>query len=141
MVATFHPRNVTSAKNRSHVEIGSLANTLHQNGMGLNEAHAVALRGRDGGSAPELGDDKAHALRGTSGGSSREHVLWRWRVRRLTPRESERCMGWPDDHTRWTDAGKEIADGHRYQMIGNGVATPVAEWIARRLMAVMEGAA
>ena len=58
-------------------------------------------------------------------------------VRRLTPRECERLMGWPDDHTRWgvTEAGDvvEIADSHRYRACGNGVVSPVAEWIGRRL--------
>jgi len=55
-------------------------------------------------------------------------------VRRLTPLECERLMGWPDDHTRWTDTGQEIADSHRYRMCGNGVVAPVTRWIAQRLM-------
>ncbi len=55
-------------------------------------------------------------------------------VRRLTPRECERLMGWPDDWTRWADDGSEIADGHRYRMSGNGVVAPVAEWIGRRII-------
>ena len=50
-------------------------------------------------------------------------------VRRLTPRECERLMGWPDDWTRWTADGTEVADSHRYRMCGNGVASPVAEWV------------
>ena len=54
-------------------------------------------------------------------------------VRRLTPLECERLMGWPDHHTRWTDEGKEQADTHRYKQCGNGVAAPVAEWIGRHL--------
>jgi DNA (cytosine-5)-methyltransferase 1 len=54
-------------------------------------------------------------------------------VRRLTPRECERLQGWPDDHTRWDADGKENADGPRYKMIGNGVAAPVAQWIAERI--------
>ena len=48
-------------------------------------------------------------------------------VRRLTPLECERLMGWPDD---WT-AGQ--ADSHRYKQCGNGVASPVAEWIGQQL--------
>ena len=55
-------------------------------------------------------------------------------VRSLTPRECERLMGWPDDHTRWTDTGDEIADSHRYRACGNGVVTPVAAWIGDRIM-------
>lgn len=54
-------------------------------------------------------------------------------VRRLTPVECERLMGWPDDHTRWRADGTEVADSHRYRMCGNGVASPVAEWIASRI--------
>lgn len=58
-------------------------------------------------------------------------------VRRLTPRECERLMGWPDDHTRWDREGNELPDSARYRMCGNGVAAPVAEWIARRLREAM----
>lgn len=57
-------------------------------------------------------------------------------VRRLTPRECERLQGWPDDHTRWTADGRELADSHRYRMVGNGVASPVVEWLGMRLVAV-----
>ena len=55
-------------------------------------------------------------------------------VRRLTPRECERLMGWPDDWTRWTADGSEVADSSRYRMCGNGVASPVAEWIGRCIL-------
>lgn len=54
-------------------------------------------------------------------------------VRRLTPRECERLQGWPDDHTRWDADGNELPDSFRYRATGNGVAAPVAEWIATRL--------
>ena len=61
-----------------------------------------------------------------------------WRVRRLTPRECERLMGWPDDHTRWGRKvdGKvyEQADGPRYKQCGNEVVANVSEWLARNLM-------
>jgi hypothetical protein len=57
-------------------------------------------------------------------------------VRRLTPLECERLQGWPDEHTRYGADGKEISDSHRYRLIGNGVASPVAEWIGHRLVAV-----
>jgi DNA (cytosine-5)-methyltransferase 1 len=58
-------------------------------------------------------------------------------VRRLTPVECERLMGWPDDHTRWHADGKEQADSPRYRQCGNGVATPVARWIATQLLKAM----
>ena len=51
-------------------------------------------------------------------------------VRRLTPLECERLMGWPDN---WTDGQ---ADSHRYKQCGNGVASPVAQWIAEQLLKI-----
>ena len=53
--------------------------------------------------------------------------------RRLTPRECERLQGFPDDWTRWTDTGKEMADGPRYRMMGNAVTVNVAEFIGAQL--------
>jgi DNA (cytosine-5)-methyltransferase 1 len=55
-------------------------------------------------------------------------------VRRLTPLECERLMGWPDDHTRYRADGSEQADTHRYKQIGNGVASPVAQWIGEQIV-------
>jgi hypothetical protein len=57
-------------------------------------------------------------------------------VRRLTPLECERLMGWPDDHTRHKADGTEQADTHRYKQAGNGVASPVAQWIAKHILAI-----
>ena len=72
----------------------------------------------------------------TLDGSARAHVG----VRRLTPLECERLMGWPDGWTAVgvSDRGAEyaLADGPRYRLCGNGVVGSVAEWIGRRLLAV-----
>lgn len=57
--------------------------------------------------------------------------------RRLTPIETERLMGWPDDWTRWKPDGTELPDSSRYKLCGNGVVAPVAEWIGRRFPARM----
>jgi DNA-cytosine methyltransferase len=54
-------------------------------------------------------------------------------VRRLTPLECERLMGWPDGHTSESTNGT-VSDTQRYKMCGNGVASPVAEWIARHII-------
>lgn len=58
-------------------------------------------------------------------------------VRRLTPLECERLMGWDDLWTEWgiDDAGDriEIAETHRYRICGNGIVANVTEWIGRRL--------
>ena len=59
-------------------------------------------------------------------------------VRRLTPLECERLMGWPDDHTRWTADGKEQADNNRYKQCGNGVASCVAKFVGEQLRPVLE---
>lgn len=50
-------------------------------------------------------------------------------VRRLTPLECERLQGFPDG---WT-AGQ--SDSTRYRQLGNAVAVPVVEWIAKRIPA------
>lgn len=54
-------------------------------------------------------------------------------VRRLTPVECERLMGWPDNHTRWHADGTEQADSHRYQQCGNGIVAPVARWVCEQI--------
>ncbi len=61
-------------------------------------------------------------------------------VRRLTPMECERLMGWPDG---WTDIPwnkKDHApDSRRYAACGNGVVAPVSYWIGARLAEVLRG--
>lgn len=54
-------------------------------------------------------------------------------IRRLTPLECERLQGWPDFHTLVGASGKTISDTQRYRMTGNGVAAPVAQWVAQRI--------
>lgn len=54
-------------------------------------------------------------------------------VRRLTPREAERLMGFPDDFTLVPYRGKPAADGPRYRALGNSWAVNVAEWIGERI--------
>jgi DNA (cytosine-5)-methyltransferase 1 len=48
-------------------------------------------------------------------------------VRRLTPVETERLQGFPDD---WTEGQ---ADSHRYKQMGNAVTVNVIRWIGSRL--------
>ena len=51
-------------------------------------------------------------------------------VRRLTPLECERLQGLPDGWTA-TSNRRQQADSHRYRQLGNSVAVPVFEWVAR----------
>lgn len=54
-------------------------------------------------------------------------------VRRLTPVECEALMGWPKNHTLNRADGTTNPDTSRYKMCGNGVASPVAEFIGRHI--------
>lgn len=114
----FDPTQITSGENRSNPQPGDPCHTLPAHGA----PPTIAFGWQN---AATQGD-----------GSSRSQAVFTpdMAVRRLTPRECERLMGWPDDHTRWTDTGREIADSHRYRACGNGVVTPVAEWIGTHIM-------
>ena len=59
-------------------------------------------------------------------------------VRRLTPVECERLMGWPDNHTELDKDGNVISDSARYKMIGNGIVTPVAQWVCTNIVKALE---
>jgi DNA (cytosine-5)-methyltransferase 1 len=62
------------------------------------------------------------------------------RVRRLTPLESERIQGFPDNWTlplRSEDDPDKI-DSQRYHAAGNAVTVSVAEWIGRRIRTAIE---
>jgi DNA (cytosine-5)-methyltransferase 1 len=58
----------------------------------------------------------------------------------LTPIESERIQGFPDD---WTlpvkfDEDSEKIESKRYHAAGNAVTVNVAEWLARRIRAAIQ---
>ncbi len=53
------------------------------------------------------------------------------RVRRLTPRECERLMGFPDDYT---NISPSVRATNRFQAIGNSWAVPVVSWILSRCL-------
>lgn len=112
-------------------------------------ARSLAVRGREGGSACELGPENgpAFTLRAGDGGSSRSQLIAistrgdqpdplpaddvvETVVRRLTPLECERLQGAPDG---WTEGQSDSA---RYRQLGNAVAVPVFEWVGRRLSEV-----
>lgn len=52
------------------------------------------------------------------------------RIRRLSPLECERLMGFPDNYTNIAGAKKT----NRYQATGNSWAVPVVRWIGKRLL-------
>jgi DNA (cytosine-5)-methyltransferase 1 len=128
----------------------------HQNGLGVAEtgspsytldqtgAQAVAYSIREDAkagnfSATEL--DHANSLSALRPSPQSHHAQMfiaepTMAVRRLTPLECERLMGWPDDHTLTKADGTIQADSHRYKQCGNGVASPVAQWIAKHILAI-----
>lgn len=55
-------------------------------------------------------------------------------IRKFTPLECERLMGWPDNHTLYRADGKQNSDTTRYKMCGNGVVSPVVKWIAENII-------
>ena len=61
-------------------------------------------------------------------------------ARRITPKEAERLQGFPDG---WTDIGEWIdskgkkhkdADSAKYKALGNSIALPFWEWMAKRMV-------
>lgn len=53
------------------------------------------------------------------------------RIRRLSPLETERLMGFPDNYTNLPKAKKT----NRYQATGNSWAVPVVKWLGTRFLA------
>ena len=105
----------------------------HDNGGG-QVAVAVAIRGRQGGATAEC-SELPSALRASQGGADKAHVLDQTLVRRLTPRECERLMGFEDGYTAIPGA----ADSNRYRSLGNSMAVPVVRWIGERLVSALGG--
>lgn len=77
-------------------------------------------------------DGLAGCLRTPAGGSSRQFLVicenGQVRSRPVTPRESARLMGLPDDYIL------PAASTAALQLTGDGVAAPVVAWLARELL-------
>lgn len=59
-------------------------------------------------------------------------VVYKHKIRRLTPIECERLQGFPDN---WTNVG-EPAISKRYNALGRSMAVPVMKWIGQRIQQV-----
>lgn len=191
-IIAFDTTQITSKANYSNPKPGDPCHPLAAGAH--PPAVTVALRGREGGATAELGGEVATALRASSGGGDKPHVLacrelagaitsnygkqldnsdtalgpnvaiHHSAVRRLTPRECERLMGFPDDYTRipvrrydkpritrlrpadmWSQRDGEwwlmAADGPRYKQLGNSWAVPKFRWLGERIARFMPAAA
>ena len=87
--------------------------------------------------APTLFASGAGTERVASAGTEAQFIVGSV-PRRLTPTECERLQAFPDDWTRYAEDGSEVADTHRYRMLGNAVTVSVAEWIGHRLRRAYE---
>ncbi len=117
----------------SHPVSPALTNEGHDSSEDGRGRHAFALTfepyhdEHDGRGANFRPTDSHGALRGPNG-TDNALVKIAHGVRRLTPVECERLQGFPDN---WTDGQSDSA---RYRQLGNAVAVPVVEWLARRIV-------
>ena len=123
--------------------------------IGVSEDVTGALRAEEHGHQPcvygvssfgsyKEGTTSLRAQGGDNGGGSENIAIQNAIVRRLTPLECERLQGFPDG---WTDIGEWVdskgkkhkeADSPRYKALGNSIALPFWQWMARRICAQYE---
>jgi DNA (cytosine-5)-methyltransferase 1 len=114
--------------------IGDIPGSLRGEGHGGGHA-AIAVGFQSSQSGVRSAD--THATLDANNGSRRHNgVQHGSAVRRLTPRECERLMGFPDDYTLIPYRGKLAKDGPRYKALGNSFAVPVMRWIGKRIAMV-----
>jgi DNA (cytosine-5)-methyltransferase 1 len=107
-------------------------------GAAANHFIQVAFAPKAGGKQTTLGfsDDGACQTLGTT---QEPAIVTPWAVRRLTPAECERLMGFPDGFTAIPWRGKpadQCPDGPRYKALGNSWAVNCAEWVGERIAMV-----
>lgn len=120
---TYTINLANSGANQNNVKKSNVSDTLDTWGtqaVAWEMQHASEAYRESGSDAPTL-----QARMGT-GGNQVPMVG----VRRLTPLECERLQGFPDG---WTEGQ---SDAQRYKQLGNAVAVPVVEWIAKRIVAI-----
>lgn len=84
----------------------------------------------------------AESARHTGTDWSRNYVSYpEGAVRRLTPLETERLQGFPDNWTMPTHdmPNEDTLDSARYHACGNAVSVPVAEWLGNRIVRALRG--
>lgn len=113
-----------------------------------SERNAVAIENHPNDSRAKITGNVVQALSGRmgTGGNNTPMVMEddmdnQYVVRRLTPMECERLMGYPDNWTNigeWVDSkGKKHkdADSPRYKALGNSLALPFWQYLADKMVA------
>jgi len=122
------------------------------NGSGVNEdvqftLNATGVHGvccfTQNDAGRDCSDNIAPTLRsgGIDGGAINSAIASHGTVRRLTPIEAERLMGFPDNHTliEWNrKAVSECPDGPRYKACGNSMCVNSMRWLGMRIQMVEE---
>lgn len=128
--------------------IPEIAHTLRGEGCDGSEdgtgrgTPLISVYGLSDQPTPKFGEDiQPTFTAGESGGGRATAVAVGMAVRRLMPIETERLQGLPDDWSRWGAGGRELSDSARYRLVGNSVAVPAVEWIARRMARALKGEA
>lgn len=102
------------------------------------DGHSIAVAFHENQRAELTLNDTAGSLKvgGGKPGQGYPAIQAGMAVRRLTPRECERLMGFEDDYTAIPYRGKPASDGPRYKALGNAMAVPVVRWIGQRIQLV-----
>ena len=135
-VLVFDTTQITSAANYSNPQPGDpchpLAAGAHAPAIAI-QAGALRTNPASGPDGVGVQADHAYTLEARS---EVQCVQIARQVRRLTPVECERLMGFPDDYTLipWRKKpASECPDGSRYKALGNSWAVPVVSWIGSRI--------
>jgi DNA (cytosine-5)-methyltransferase 1 len=125
------------------------------NGVGVQADHAYTLEARAEVQAVAFAENSRAELRLEGGDGSRcgalstgggkpgqgvPMVATTARVRRITPLEAERLMGFPDNYTAipWRKKpASECPDCPRYKALGNSMAVPCMRWIGQRIQSTI----
>lgn len=122
LAIAFDETQITSKENRSQPKAGDPSHPLAAGAR----PPAIAFHARQD-------PDSALVTHPLDTDGSSIGILANWRVRRLTPTECERLMGFPDSYTAIPFRNKPAADGPRYKALGNSMAVNCMRWIGRRI--------